>query len=170
VFLALAVEVSCAFLALAIEPARGNQRPTMPKQKPRAGTQRSLHAVEVSDSPVMHSARETRQSLTGSLHRLLVGTGVERCPALPARQASRQICGVLQELREGLRLCRLCRGGAPGPRATTTNYTPAATALPSLEPKAKPWCPQARLGCRRGRESRIKSRAALGASPIFPEG
>ena len=145
VFLALAVEVSCAFLALAIEPTRRNQRPTLPKQKPRARTRRSLHAVKV--SPVMHSERETRQSLSGCLRRVLAGKGDEKCPALPARQASRQLCGVLQELGHGHRLCRLCRGGAPNPRATTPKCPPAATALPFLEPKAKPWCPRARPSC-----------------------
>ena len=53
-----------------------------------------------SDSAVMHSEREARQSLTGSLRRVLVGKCDERCPALPRRHASSQFSGVLQELGE----------------------------------------------------------------------
>ena len=127
-----------------------------------AATVRHLHSER--------ETRETRQSLSGSLRRVLGGKCDKRCPALPTRLVPRQFCGVLQELGEGHRLCRLCRGGAPDPRATTTNYTPAATALPSLKHKVMPWCPQARSSCRRGTNSRIKTRAASCPSPIFPGG
>ena len=56
------------------------------------------------------SERGARQSLTGSLRRVLVCYCDERCPALPRRQGSRHFTGVLQELGDWHRLCRLCRG------------------------------------------------------------
>ena len=59
---------------------------------------------------------------------------------------------------------------ASDPRAATTNRSPAAIALPTLEQKVKAWSPQARPSQPRGRKSRNKTRAALGVSLTMPEG
>jgi len=80
----------------------------------RPSSQRQSPGAPKLDQPVaeaqIHGSRRGRPHArrppyarrpTGSLRRVIGGTGEERRPALPTRPASRQVCGVLQELGHG---------------------------------------------------------------------
>ena len=88
--------VSCAFLALAVEPGRRNQRPTMPKQHQRARTRRLPLAVKVSDSAVICTQRE-RHGIRSRAPSVMCSVasatkGAQRCPLDQPQDSSAVFC------------------------------------------------------------------------------